>query len=95
MQTAAEYAADAGLLFMETSAKTAINVNELFVAIAKKLPKAGPEPATKGAAADSARMGVASTALTQQRKAELIKTCRVGCSGGGRCSGGLDCIECE
>eukprot|EP01117_Protostelium_nocturnum_P010224 TRINITY_DN3667_c0_g1_i1.p1 TRINITY_DN3667_c0_g1~~TRINITY_DN3667_c0_g1_i1.p1 ORF type:complete len:205 (+),score=53.80 TRINITY_DN3667_c0_g1_i1:151-765(+) len=28
-----------GLLFMETSAKTATNVNELFVAIAKKLPK--------------------------------------------------------
>lgn len=27
------YAEDTGLLFMETSAKTAINVNELFLAI--------------------------------------------------------------
>jgi len=33
------YADENGLLFMETSAKTAMNVNELFLAIAKKLPK--------------------------------------------------------
>lgn len=33
------YAEDNGLLFMETSAKTAKNVNEIFLAIAKKLPK--------------------------------------------------------
>ncbi|PRP84995.1 Rab GTPase [Planoprotostelium fungivorum] len=33
-----------GLLFMETSAKAATNVNELFVAIAKKLPKNQPNP---------------------------------------------------
>lgn len=38
------YAREAGLLFFETSAKTAINVRELFTAIAKKLPldQAGP-----------------------------------------------------
>ena len=38
------YAKEAGLLFFETSAKTAINVRELFTAIAKKLPldQAGP-----------------------------------------------------
>lgn len=29
------YAEDTGLLFMETSAKTAMNVNELFLAIGK------------------------------------------------------------
>ena len=29
---------------METSAKTATNVNELFVAIARKLPKNAPQP---------------------------------------------------
>lgn len=33
------YATENGLLFMETSAKTAMNVSEIFSAIAKKLPK--------------------------------------------------------
>ncbi|KAI9825874.1 MAG: GTP-binding protein of the rab/ypt [Thelocarpon impressellum] len=38
------YAREAGLLFLETSAKTAENVRELFTAIARKLPldQAGP-----------------------------------------------------
>lgn len=40
------YAEENGLLFMETSAKTAMNVTDIFLAIAKKLPKgeqgAGP-----------------------------------------------------
>ncbi|KAL9065833.1 MAG: hypothetical protein Q9157_007339 [Trypethelium eluteriae] len=41
---AEQYAREAGLLFFETSAKTATNVKELFTAIAKKLPmdQAGP-----------------------------------------------------
>jgi len=44
-EVAQSYADENGLLFMETSAKTAANVNELFVAIAKKLPKTqGPRP---------------------------------------------------
>jgi small GTP-binding protein len=33
------YADENGLLFMETSAKTAMNVTDIFLAIAKKLPK--------------------------------------------------------
>jgi len=33
---------------METSAKTATNVNELFVAIARKLPKNTPQPRPGG-----------------------------------------------
>ncbi|XP_068610859.1 ras-related protein Rab-5C-like [Brachionichthys hirsutus] len=49
LQEAHAYADDNSLLFMETSAKTAKNVNEVFMAIAKKLPKgdpqAGPGPA--------------------------------------------------
>jgi len=39
IEDAQAYADENGILFMETSAKTAANVNELFVAIAKKLPK--------------------------------------------------------
>ena len=38
-----EYAADAGCLAFDTSAKTGLNVKELFVAIAKKLPKSSRE----------------------------------------------------
>ena len=38
-ETAKAYADENGIMFMETSAKTAHNVNELFVAIARKLPK--------------------------------------------------------
>jgi Ras-related protein Rab-5C len=37
-QTAQEYADEAGLLFFETSAKTAHNVTELFNAIARRMP---------------------------------------------------------
>lgn len=33
VKEAQTYAEDTGLLFMETSAKTAMNVNELFLAI--------------------------------------------------------------
>merc|ERR1711920_836343 len=42
---AESYAAENGLFFMETSAKTAANVNELFYEVARKLPKAAPAPA--------------------------------------------------
>lgn len=43
-EEAAAYAAEAGLFFSETSAKTAANVNELFTEIARRLPKAEAPP---------------------------------------------------
>lgn len=43
-EEAEEYAQENNLLYMETSAKAGINVKEIFVAIANKLPrKAKPE----------------------------------------------------
>merc|ERR1719178_567530 len=38
------YAEENGILHLETSAKTAVNVKQLFVAIANKLPKNPPQP---------------------------------------------------
>ena len=37
-EEAMQYAMDSGIIFIETSAKTNVNVKELFVEIAKKLP---------------------------------------------------------
>ncbi|XP_053326710.1 ras-related protein Rab-5B-like [Spea bombifrons] len=48
-EEAQAYAEDTGLLFMETSAKTAMNVNELFLAIAKKMPKSDAQNPTHAA----------------------------------------------
>lgn len=44
-EEAAAYAAENSLMYMETSAKTAANVNELFFDIARKLPK--PEASSR------------------------------------------------
>ena len=38
------YARENELTYFETSAKTAVNVKQLFVAIANKLPKTQPQP---------------------------------------------------
>uniref|UniRef100_A0A8D2CN95 Uncharacterized protein n=1 Tax=Sciurus vulgaris TaxID=55149 RepID=A0A8D2CN95_SCIVU len=61
------YADDNSLLFMETSAKTSVNVNEIFMAVAKKLPK--NEPQNPGA--NSARgRGVDLTKTTQPTRSQ-------------------------
>lgn len=56
MDQAQEYAEENNLLFMETSAKTAQNVSEIFVAIAKKLPK--NDQASSGSGSGSGRPGI-------------------------------------
>ncbi|XP_054859331.1 ras-related protein Rab-5B [Eublepharis macularius] len=66
-EEAQAYADDNSLLFMETSAKTAMNVNDLFLAIAKKLPKS--EPQTAGGAVGRNR-GVDLHEQSQQNKSQ-------------------------
>eukprot|EP00743_Colponemidia_sp_Colp-15_P001940 GILK01002112.1.p1 GENE.GILK01002112.1~~GILK01002112.1.p1 ORF type:complete len:222 (+),score=30.88 GILK01002112.1:64-666(+) len=47
VEDAQSYCDENGIFFMETSAKTAANVNELFVMIARKLPKSQTAPREK------------------------------------------------
>lgn len=51
-EEASAYAEENSLLFLETSAKTAMNVNDIFLAIAKKLPKNEPKPGPKAETVD-------------------------------------------
>lgn len=63
---AEHYASEEGLLFFETSAKDAKNVQELFTAIAKKLPLDNPANNRGGRAAQpSGRGGVDLSRPTQ------------------------------
>lgn len=61
------YAREAGLLFFETSAKTAENVKELFTAIAKKLPldQQGPRNARAGGTRQGVNLNNAGSAGQQ------------------------------
>jgi len=74
-EDAQAYSEENGLLFMETSAKTAMNVNELFLAIAKKLPK--NQEVQGGSSGTTSRPGVQLTNKdSEQRQSKL-------CCGGG------------
>jgi len=44
----AAYAREAGLTYVETSAKEAINVDRLFVEVARRVPRTASTPAGKG-----------------------------------------------
>ncbi|KAG5513487.1 hypothetical protein PMAC_000919 [Pneumocystis sp. 'macacae'] len=68
-EDAQAYAEEAGLIFFETSAKSAQNVNDLFQAIAKKLPlnRLAYKPHSSGLTKDidlSRRSSVANTSST-------------------------------
>ena len=62
---AVDYAAENGLLFVETSAKTAVGVEELFRDIARKLPRAAP--ATAAVAQQQGQQGGAGFTLSGGR----------------------------
>ena len=55
---ARQYAEENNIMFMETSAKTASNVNELFVQIARKLPKQ-QQPEKPGVASQGVKLNEA------------------------------------
>lgn len=71
-QEAQAYADDNRLLFMETSAKTTMNVNEIFMAIAKKLPKSDPQ-------AGPGQAGRTRTGVDLQQQPSQGRSC---CGGG-------------
>ena len=58
-----EYAEEEGLLFFETSAKTGVNVQEVFTAIANAIP----ETQMKGAKGPAAGAGTGQSALGSER----------------------------
>lgn len=65
------YADENSLLFMETSAKTAMNVNEIFMAIAKKLPK--NDQSNAGGGSGHGRRGVELTDNQQHSTSSCCK----------------------
>ena len=62
------YADENGLIFMETSAKTALNVNDIFMAIARKLPK-NQDAAGAGGGRASGRDGAPITVTPSSNRA--------------------------
>jgi len=80
IEEAQSFCDENGILFMETSAKSGANVNELFVAIAKKLPKTQQKPAAGRPA------GLVSPTDQQSKQKAGKGNGGNGSSGGGFCS---------
>nr|XP_057918738.1 ras-related protein Rab-5C-like [Doryrhamphus excisus] len=78
-QEGQEYAEENGLLFMETSAKTGLNVNDIFMAIANKLPKNDPQ-----AGAGQAGRGRTGVDLHDNNPQNRSRCCSALVGGGGR-----------
>ena len=70
---AAAYAGEAGLFFLETSAKTAANVDALFTEVARRLPK--PDAAAAAAARQPAGAIVLDAAPAQQGARKASACC--------------------
>lgn len=81
---AKSYADEEGLLFFETSAKSGLNVNEVFTAIANAIPEASLKGPRSGAAA-AARSGGAADQSGQQSRVDLGGAGRAGAKDGCAC----------
>lgn len=68
---AKQYAETENLLFFETSAKSGVNVNEVFTAIAGAIPEASLKGPRGGAAGASARAGAGGDAARSDSRVNL------------------------